>query len=266
MEEDGFNPKAALTWHATRNISVIASFAEGFRFGGTNAGVAQAAALGFDIPATFGSDEITNWELGIRSSWLDQSLTADITAFKIDWNDLQIQQRADIFAFVQNAGKAEVKGVEFAVNALLPAGFSVMINSAYVDAKTTSDFDSAESGLVKSGTRLPQAPKWTGAAMLQYANQGSAWGFDGSFMYSFRGDSKNDLENTIPLKGFGIFDLVLSVSNSTLSLQPTISLIARNLTDERAATFGFTLGANADIHVVTLNSPRQLLLKLDFNF
>lgn len=268
LRESGFNPKAALRWFAADNATVIASYTKGYRFGGINGDQAQLEDAIFDtdvdIPFTYGSDEIHNWELGVRTNWADNRIFADITAFYVDWKNLQILQRAGVFAFTDNVGGAEVKGVEFGLGALLTDQWSLHVNGSYQDAKITRDFDSGEFGLVPSGTTLPQAPKFTGAVQLRHSMTRGSIDADSALTYSYRSSSKNNLLNTIPLESFGTLDLAMSVQNHAWALKPRFSLIGKNLTDEEVALFGFTIGTAAN--AVSINQPRHVMLKVDMFF
>lgn len=261
LQENGFNPKAALRWFIDDNKTLVASYAKGFRFGGINGATLDPNT---PVPFTYGSDEINNYELGLRTTWADNRITADVTAFYIDWNNLQILQRAGIYAFVDNVGAAEVKGIEGAVNALVGDHWAVMVNASYQDAATAEFFDSGEVGPVQSGTRLPQSPHLTGAAQLRYQKYEGTWWWDGSLTYSYRSSSTNNLVNSIPLKAYGTLDLAVSVQNTTMRTQPRLSLVAKNITDEMAPIFGFTLVNVTD--VISMNQPRQLMLRLDLSF
>jgi len=268
LRDSSFNPKAALRWFASDEVTVIASYAKGFRFGGINGDQVQLEDAIFetdvDIPFTYGSDTIHNWELGVRTNWLDDRVSVDLTAFYVDWRNLQILQRAGVFAFTDNVGRAEVRGLEFAFTGWLSDSWALILNGSFQDAETKEDFTSGEFGFVPSGTRLPQAPRWTGAAQLRHASSYGNLDLDGALTYSYRSKSRNNLTNTVPLEAFGTLDLSLSAQNTDLLLQPRVSLIGKNLTDKQAAQFGFTIGTVAN--VLSINQPRQVLLKLDLFF
>lgn len=262
LSESDFNPKLALMYHANDNVTFYASAVSGFRFGGIN-GAAVASEEG-GVPATYQSDSLDNYEIGVRTTWANNRVFADLTAFSIDWEDMQIQQRAGVVAYVDNIGKAKVTGYEFALNALLGEGWSTRVAGAYTDARTKEDFDSASSGFIPSGTTLPQAPKWTGSANLSYETSWDSFDFQGSFTYSYRGSSHNNLQNSIPLDSYNMVDLAFSLGALNLPMNPRLNLIAKNLTDENVATFGWSLGTNVDM--VSLLTPRQILLRLDLEF
>lgn len=261
LKESGFNPKAALMFHANDNVTLYASAAQGFRFGGING---AAVADGGMVPTTYSSDTLNNYEIGMRTNWLDNRVTADFSAFLIDWEDMQIQQRAGVVAYVDNIGKAEITGFEFSVNAILAEGLSTRIVGAYTDAQTSDAFDSDSSGFIPSGSDLPQAPKWTGSANLNYDYAWADWAFNSSVSYSYRSSSHNNLQNSIPLESYEMVDMAFSVGSLSLPMKPRLSLILKNLTDEEVATFGWSLGT--DVNLISMLPPRQAMLRLELEF
>src|SRR3546814_3103745 len=43
------------------------------------------------IPYGADSDKIINYEVGLKGSWLNGKLTANLAAYLIDWTDIQVQ-------------------------------------------------------------------------------------------------------------------------------------------------------------------------------
>ncbi len=259
--ESGFNPKAAIRWFANDHTTLVASYAKGYRFGGLNS-VPNAPP---EVPTSFESDDIDNFELGVRTTWLDGRLTADLTAFYIEWSRLQLLQRFGTFAvtFTDNVGAAEIKGAEFALNLAPTPNWLFSIGGSYQDAKTSESFNSVEWGFVESGTQLGQSPRFTGFTQLRYTKPFDTFELDSTVAYSYRSSAPNNLVNSIPLDSFGTLDLAASVQFSNMSFRPRLSLIGRNLTDERAALFGLRVSG---VDVVSANMPRQLMLQLDVAF
>ncbi len=260
-DQSGFNPKAALRWFATDHATYVASYARGYRFGGLNS-VPNAPP---EVPTSFKSDEIDNFELGVRTTWLDGRLTADLTAFYINWERLQMLQRFGTYGytFTDNVGAAEIKGAEFALNAAPTPNWLFSIGGSYQDAKTSESFNSVEWGFVESGTQLGQSPRFTGYTQLRYMQPFENVELDSTMTYSYRSGAPNNLVNSIPLDAFGTLDLALSMQFTNMDFRPRLSLIGKNLTDEQAALFGLRVNG---VDVVSMNMPRQLMLKLDVAF
>lgn len=257
--QSGFNPKAAIRWFATDHATLVASYARGYRFGGLN------SVPDPTVPTSYKSDEIDNYELGARTTWLDGRLTADLTAFYIDWKRLQILQRFGTLAYTYtaNVGAAEIKGVEFALNAAPTPNWLLSVGGSYQDAKTAKFFNSAEWGPIEPGTRLGQAPLFTGYAQVRYKKPFARVEFDTTATYSYRSSARNNLINSIPLDAFGTVDLAASVQFKDMSLRPRLSLLGTNLTDKQAVLFGLRIN---NVDTISTNMPRQVMLKLDLAF
>jgi hypothetical protein len=74
----GFSPKASVTYEPNKDLMTYALVSKGFRMGGVNFFPPLA---GFPTPATYRSDSLINYEVGIRPAWFDHTLTLDTTLF-----------------------------------------------------------------------------------------------------------------------------------------------------------------------------------------
>jgi outer membrane receptor protein involved in Fe transport len=132
------NPKVSLSYRYSDKLMVYGLYSEGFRVGGINNGD-QPFVPG--IPETFNSDELKNYEIGIKSLWLNDSLRLNATAFFIDW-DIQVEPRDPLGAvpFITNGGTAEVSGLEWSVNWLPSEKWDLLFSgTAFSDAQLTED-------------------------------------------------------------------------------------------------------------------------------
>src|SRR3546814_14391292 len=93
---------------------VYALYSEGFRIGGVN--VYSAAVPG--LPLTFESDTTKNFEIGTRFDLIDKTLSVDVTAYHIDWGNIQARlfTPVDFDAYTINGGGADIDGVEISLN------------------------------------------------------------------------------------------------------------------------------------------------------
>ena len=232
LKEDGFNPRAAVTWHATEEISTYLSAAKGYRYGGINLNLYNSPL----VPSLFESDHVWNYELGTRTTWLDGRLQADVTAFYIDWQDRQTSQRTPTnptVEYVANTGAWEIKGVEFGVRAALPYGLSWMVNGAYVNSESEDPYTNDNGVLVPPGTQELTTPEWNASTALTYDGQIGGWDINSAVGYAWRDATDSPLLNA-PLDAYGTVDAVFSVGNSNLPMSPVVSLNVTNLTDSDA--------------------------------
>jgi iron complex outermembrane receptor protein len=133
-------------------------------------------------------EDVTSYELGLKGSFLDNTLSLNAAVFDTVYTNFQVQtfdpNAVSATFAIANAGKAHSRGVELDGRAALPAEFRVTASIAYIDAK----FDkyaaancygtqtaaqgclTAPSGnryQVMNGRKLPNAPEWKGTIGLE---------------------------------------------------------------------------------------------------
>lgn len=261
--ETVFNPKFTLRWIYSDDLSVFASAVKGFRYAGAN----QNPTRDPDVPLFFDSDEIWNYELGVRTRWLDGSLQVDATVFYLDWTDLQIQQRefTGAFAYSDNVGGARNQGVELSIDWLLPAGFAVVLNGAYVDAETTTFFDDFQ-GPAPAGSELPGTSPFSGSALLAWAGDpGGRRVWNGSLSYTYQNRNFNNLPHTYAHPPLGLLGASVNLTLATLPGQPRLSLIGNNLTNELKPGAVFETPNSGGI-LTLFNPPRSVVLSVEVAF
>src|SRR5262249_8305601 len=140
---------------------------EGFRFGGPNL---IASEPGFTVPANFKSDSLVNYEIGERANLFDHRLQLDVTAFHIDWSDIQLHLQTPIgLNYAANAGKARIWGLEASSTWFISQALSLTTNVTWLDAQLAEPFSSGPgSPTVTAGTALPGASKWQVSNTLAY--------------------------------------------------------------------------------------------------
>uniref|UniRef100_UPI003569D3CC TonB-dependent receptor n=2 Tax=Litorivivens sp. TaxID=2020868 RepID=UPI003569D3CC len=222
-----FNPKVTLQYRFSDNLWFFASAIKGFRYAGLNTNVSQDP----EGPLLFDSDHIWNYELGVRSEWFGGALQVDLTAFHIDWTDLQINQLdyLGVFGFIKNIGEAENTGAELSVTSLLPGGLALKMNAAYIDAHTTVPFDDY-SGEIPAGRELPLTSPWSASAILLWYRAFSHFDVISSLSYTYQNRNYNNLAQTYEHPALSLLGASLKMDFPQVWGQPAISLIGTNLT------------------------------------
>jgi iron complex outermembrane receptor protein len=107
-----FNPAGTLAYDWTRDLNTYVRIATGYRAGGSSEG----APIG-SFGTTYGPETSTQYEIGLKSYWLDHTLRINAAAFYTDIHDLQMQFNTDPtnlgIVLTQNAGAATIKGFEW---------------------------------------------------------------------------------------------------------------------------------------------------------
>ena len=108
FKEDRLIKKFQLSFRPNEDVTIFALASEGFRLGGTNQPNIAA------VPPGYEADSLWNYEVGVKTAWLDGRLIVNSSAFYIDWDNIQVSGRdpTGSFAFIGNAGAAEVQGLE----------------------------------------------------------------------------------------------------------------------------------------------------------
>lgn len=165
--------KVSASYRANEAITTYASVSTGFRAPVVNAYAGRPSVVNANdliIPYGASSDDLTNYELGLKGRWLNGKLTAHLAAYYIDWKNIQVQanRTSDSVQFATNIGAARSKGIEFEIAAVPVTGLTVGLNGSVNDAKVTdlTDAEAAISGAVK-GARL-SSPHFQGSVFAQY--------------------------------------------------------------------------------------------------
>ncbi len=167
QKEDGFTPKATISFRPVPGFLAYATYSKGFRVGGINPNAGLLSA----IPAAYDSDTVDNYEAGVKFGLFDNRILLDATVFTIDWKNIQARlfgPAPAFYSYVTNAGSANIGGVEFSGTVKLTRALTFSSNVTYQDAQLTSLLpDSfAVGGGYASGTTLPGSSKWAVANNL----------------------------------------------------------------------------------------------------
>jgi iron complex outermembrane recepter protein len=153
--ESPFTYSVSPRFELAKNSFVYARVATGFRPGGPNV---LPAGVPEDTPLTYNSDTLTSYEAGWKTTGSDGRFSLDLSAYYLDWQDIQLLAVVNGFGINGNGGTAVSKGAEFTVGFVPTGGLSFSLNGAYTDASLTQDTDPIVGGL--DGDPLPYVPKW----------------------------------------------------------------------------------------------------------
>lgn len=138
-----FVPRVSLDWQATVDALVYLTYAEGYKPGG----VATIDANGDVSDGEFDPEELVSYELGAKTSWLDNSLFINGAIFLYDYTDQQVGITSVLNGIAQsqtvNAGKSSLEGFELDISWRPTANTSVDFGYVYADAEY-DDFNLAE--------------------------------------------------------------------------------------------------------------------------
>lgn len=103
-------PRGVLSWHPVDRTLVYASVTKGFTSGGFNSDASSLRAFA----QTFKPETVTNYEVGTKTQWLEDSLRLDASVFDMKYHDKQefVYDTLNGILDIVNAASATSKGFE----------------------------------------------------------------------------------------------------------------------------------------------------------
>ncbi|WP_155524511.1 TonB-dependent receptor [Oleisolibacter albus] len=162
-------PKGGVTYDWTPDLATSAMVQRGYRSGGVVVNTARSTVVAFDPEYTW------NYELSLRSRWLDRRLTVNANLFYVDWTDQQVNVRLSGNIYdtqTENAGKSHLWGGEVETSYAVTRDLDLYASVGYTRTRF-DDFVFSTQNL--EGNEFAFAPRWSLAA-------GGTWRFaDGFF-------------------------------------------------------------------------------------
>jgi iron complex outermembrane receptor protein len=161
-------PKLAVAWHFTPALEAYASATEGYQSGGFNPNVDTASLSGFSPERDW------QFELGAKSSWLNNKLSANAALFytvadnyqtyRINPDPLDATQ-----AYMLNSHRADLYGAELELTAKPIKGLDVSVGAGYTDARYSRFTEpAAAGGLDLDGKSISFVPEFTANVSARY--------------------------------------------------------------------------------------------------
>ncbi|GMG88400.1 TonB-dependent receptor [Biformimicrobium ophioploci] len=190
--DSNISPSLNIRYFVNDDVMTYASVSRGFKSGGFDQRRVPVLAYGAinggnDAAGEFDEEEATSYELGWKTSLLNNRLTFNGTFYFVDYEDFQAQAFDGASTTVTNAGALESYGSEidilFAASDKLTLGSAIGYNKAEYkefDKGQCTAMDSLFWSLANptipcvtdlSGKTLDNAPEWTYSSYAQYEQQ-----------------------------------------------------------------------------------------------
>ncbi len=235
-----FTPKASLQYRHSPDLMLYGLYSKGFRAGGFSGrpNSYEAASTPYD-PET-----VDNYEVGIKSEWLDNRLRLNASAYFMKYKDKQEEQSVPApqgtgqQTIVFNASSAELKGLEVEMLAKMGSGWTLSLALGLSDSKYTEFFELEDpndpnSDLVDiSYLKLRRAPEVTATFTPTY--EWSALGGLMSVQATWRYIDELELTFYNSPQGHNDAQNIVDASINYQRNNTTVSLWGLNLTEEDA--------------------------------
>jgi iron complex outermembrane receptor protein len=247
-------------YHWTSDIMTYATFSQGFKGGGFT----DRVSFPVSSAPTFKPERVESYELGAKTSLFDKRLTANLSAFYIDYTNIQVLVATGIAPTIQNAAAGRVQGVELDVQALLAPGLIFSGGIGHIDAKYTSVNPLATE--ITLNKKFPKSPKWTYNASLSYeANLDGHGSLTPRVDWYYRSQVFNDALNAAlaSQKSYHLINAGITYRNPSQSW--SLELMGKNLTDQRYLLNAKSNGAQGFVSGAYAR-PREWSLSLQAAF
>lgn len=273
---DAFIPlEARRSWNAvTPKLSLDYTFTDGVMgYVTASKGFKSGQILPGNTNPPIDPEFVWSYEAGLKTTLLDNTLRANLTAFYYDYKDLQVSQLQGLNFTITNAAKAKIKGFEAEI-AYAPTRYtSLELTYGFLDA-TFSEFLTEDpifpalGVLDLSGNPLPTAPRNMITVGLAQTLP-TSWGD-----FELRGDLrwKDDMYFD-PYKRPSASQDAYSETSLRLTFRPnaypnlTAALWAQNLFDKEAITNNYvSLASGGFPRNGSPNDPRTYGIEFRYNF
>jgi len=269
LKEDGVSPKLSATFRFTDDVSIYALASRGFRFGGVQS-IPSTPNNG--VPAVYKSDTLWNYELGLRTSWFENTLRFDITAFYIDYTNPQIQQATDAVLplnFTSNVAAATSSGFEAGFLWLTPLpGLTMTVNGGLTDSHITEEFEAADGTIVQPGAQMPGAAESQYSVGFNYLSNPGIVVMGLNADYSYVGKGYGDITHQHEINDFGTLNGGITLGTDAWTVKPQLAFNVSNILDVTGVKGGTRSNpiAGAEYDTFLLNMPRTYSVRLSLEF
>ncbi|CAN5224482.1 TonB-dependent receptor [soil metagenome] len=280
-EGQGFTHKLNLTWKATPDLLMYATWSRGFRPGGIN----RRSTV-----APYAPDFLTNYEVGLKSTLWGGKLRFNATVYQQEWKKFQFAfLGANSFTEIHNGPNARIRGVEADINLRPVQGLVLTTAAAYTDAKIRQNLCFVDDPTYScagpdnfvsapKGTHLPITPRFKINGTARYTvpvaaetrvygqavvvhQSSAASDIRTAIPETFTGNIVNPAEELGRLRAYTTADFALGVEMTKY----TAELFVQNAFDERA-----DLSRSAECcqfrPTITTNTPRTIGLRVGAKF
>ena len=265
-------PKYGLSYQFAPTVFGYASVSKGFDAGGFNN---RASSLATALP--YDQENVTTYEVGVKTDWFSHRLRANATAFYNDYRNLQ--QTASVISPVtnglvsvrSNAGRAHTEGVEVETTAQPIDSLQLTVNASYLSTRFDA-FPNAGTTVVNgrsvvvgaTGNQLPISPTWQLYGGFDYTVPVDLSGVlrvgsDVTYETSYFTDVFNYKQGQVSPQGYIDGFISYAPKNSPW----TFTLTGRNLANRRAYQ-SITWGGTPNLWEGPVSPPRTVFFKIAF--
>jgi len=269
------SPRLVVDHRINEDLMVYAGVSQGYKSGGFNSfptvDTNPLSPLFGAVPAAatepFDEEKITNYEIGFKSTLLDDRLRLNASLYYYNFEDLQFLINEGVVVRAANAGEANGQGLDLEATYLISENLTVSANLGWLSSEYGEDLiDGNGDFIVREGQDLAYAPHFSGNVSVDYLLPlGEAGDLRTHLNYAHTGSRTHNGTSTDSVYQEDSFGL-LSARLSFLSADQHWELAAwgTNLTDEKMIeSFG---GVTDDFGFVSVRRGEPRMYGVEFTY
>ena len=198
--------RASLDWKVNDDILLFTTFGQGFRPPVTNRNAGKLSNnqngvyQGYRVPAIAVTDELENYEWGVKADLFDNTLRVNATGYYSEIKDLQVSRfdpaNVAFLVFIENVGDAEILGADGDFTWAPTANLTIAGAFSFVDSEITRLNSQLEGISVPEGSELPFTADFSGNLRARYDFDLALMGGSSAYIsggLSYTGESKSGI-------------------------------------------------------------------------
>ncbi len=259
-----WTPMVNLSFQATDDFMVYATYSEGFKGGGYTQRIFPPEA---SLPS-FQPETVTSYEAGFKFLGFDNRLRFNGAVFYTDYDDMQllVADATRVGPFITNAGKARIQGFELEGNLIPAEGWRLNAAVGMTDAKF-KELAANVQGLTLD-SKLVYVSKWTVSASVEkeiyLADNGVLTPrFDWSYRSGFFTNANGINDPRLYQPGYHILNGSLRWASADDHYSITVGV--DNITNEKYKIFG-DYQPSFGFYMEGLDRGRQYYVRAAFSY
>ncbi len=259
-------PKIGVRYQPSDDMMFYGSYSEGFKSGGFFGRQAN-----FNIDPTYDPEYVENWEIGMKSTWLDGAMIFNAAVFMSDYEDKQESilvpvNLSNVATVVRNAAVLEMLGAELELMYQITPEWFVRASYGYLDAEYDDYMaDLNGDGIVtdNSGLTSRRTPENTFGLTSTYTFEVGPGELSAMVSYRWTDEQETSPDNHPRGHLDSIDNLSATLSYAWENGRYRVTVFGRNMTDERQAGGPYIGGLT---QVVAWSEPASYGIELAASF
>ncbi len=264
--DNALTPKISVSWQPVEEHHIYASYSQGFKGGGYDPRGNYSQAVG---RSGFKPEFVDAYEIGIKSTFLDGTVSTNIAGFYSDYTDVQIpgsvvirDEEGNATGFdgnLSNAGEATMKGLEFDITASLTDSLTSTLAIGILDAGYEVFVE--EGVNVADSKNFQNTPDTSSSFTLNYSVDigPGELNINGAAAYT-SGIQQFEIPTILDQPGYTLFNLSVTWTSDDDHWQA--GLHGRNLSDKEYKVAGYNFDPD---YTAFYGDPRTITATFKYN-